>query len=30
MEHYPAGHMMYIHLESLEKMAADCRAFIQS
>ncbi len=28
MEYYPAGHMMYIHLESLAKMAADCRTFL--
>jgi carboxypeptidase C (cathepsin A) len=28
MEYYPAGHMMYIHLESLERMATDCRAFL--
>jgi len=28
MEYYEAGHMMYVHKPSLEKMAGDLRAFI--
>ncbi len=28
MQYYEAGHMMYVHLESLAKLAADVRAFI--
>jgi carboxypeptidase C (cathepsin A) len=28
MEYYEAGHMMYVHLESLAKMSADVRRFI--
>jgi hypothetical protein len=27
---YEAGHMMYIHADSLKKLHADVRAFIQS
>ena len=27
-EYYHAGHMMYIHLDSLAKLSADCRNFI--
>ena len=30
MADYPAGHMMYIHLPSLEKLKADLAAFIDS
>ncbi len=29
MEYYEAGHMMYVHAASLEKMAADLRAFVE-
>ncbi|MCB2096198.1 MAG: hypothetical protein KDE05_01080, partial [Parvularculaceae bacterium] len=28
IEYYEAGHMMYIHQASLEKLAADIRAFV--
>jgi carboxypeptidase C (cathepsin A) len=28
MEYYDAGHMMYVHLASLEKLALDMRVFI--
>ncbi|MCH7669000.1 MAG: peptidase S10 [Acidobacteria bacterium] len=28
MEYYEAGHMMYVHLPSLEKLASDMRSFI--
>jgi carboxypeptidase C (cathepsin A) len=28
MEYYEAGHMMYVHLESLAKLAADLRKFV--
>ena len=30
MEYYEGGHMMYVHLESLEKLAADMRGFLAS
>ena len=29
MEHYEAGHMMYVHLPSLQKLAADLREFVE-
>jgi carboxypeptidase C (cathepsin A) len=29
MEYYEAGHMMYVHQASLEKMAADLREFVE-
>ena len=28
MEYYEAGHMMYVHLPSLEKLGNDMRSFI--
>ena len=28
MEYYDAGHMMYVHIPSLEKMAFDLREFV--
>jgi carboxypeptidase C (cathepsin A) len=28
MEYYDAGHMMYVHIPSLEKLAADLRGFV--
>lgn len=30
MEYYEAGHMMYVHLPSLEKLATDMRGFVES
>ncbi len=30
MEYYEAGHMMYVHLPSLEKLASDLREFVDS
>lgn len=30
VHHYPAGHMMYVHLPSLAQQAADLRNFIQN
>jgi carboxypeptidase C (cathepsin A) len=30
MEYYEAGHMMYVHLPSLQKLAADLREFVAS
>ena len=30
MEYYDAGHMMYVHVPSLEKLAGDMRAFVRS
>jgi carboxypeptidase C (cathepsin A) len=29
MEYYDAGHMMYVHIPSLEKMAGDLRSFVE-
>jgi carboxypeptidase C (cathepsin A) len=29
MTYYPAGHMMYLHLPSLEKVSKDLHAFIE-
>ncbi len=29
MEYYDAGHMMYVHIPSLEKLADDLRAFVE-
>jgi carboxypeptidase C (cathepsin A) len=28
MEYYDAGHMMYVHKPSLERLAADLREFV--
>jgi carboxypeptidase C (cathepsin A) len=28
MRYYEAGHMMYVHIPSLEKLAADMREFV--
>jgi carboxypeptidase C (cathepsin A) len=28
MEYYDAGHMMYVHIPSLEKLGADLRSFV--
>ena len=28
-KHYPAGHMMYVHADSLVRLRADMRAFLE-